>query len=276
MKKFKDKTAIVTGGASGIGRAMCDSLARHGAIVIVADINMDGAKRVSESIVSSGGRATAVKLDVTKNDDVQKIIKDTAQKHGHLDYMFNNAGIGIIGDERDKTLDDWRKVININLMGVVYGTLAAYSVMVKQGFGHIVNTASIAGLIPAPTEVAYGAVKHAVVGLSTSLRAEGSAIGVKVSAICPGVIRTPFFDASREVNSKMDEFLTTLNPVTMNDVDRAASIILRGVACNKALIVFPFHTRFAWWMNRLDPRIMGLFGRYNMWRFRKITRKSEA
>ena len=276
MKKFKDKTAIVTGGASGIGRAICENLARHGAIVIVADINIEGARQVAESITANGGRAEAEKLDVTKKEDVQKIIKDTADKYGHLDYIFNNAGIGIIGDERDKTFDDWQKVIDINLMGVIYGALAAYSVMVKQGSGHIVNTASIAGLIPAPTQVAYGTVKHAVVGLSTSLRAEGAALGVKVSAICPGIIRTPFFDASREQNTKMDEFLTTLNLVTMNDVNKAAPIILRGVARNKALVVFPFHSRFAWWMNRLNPRIMGLFGRYNMWRFRRVTGKSGA
>ena len=104
--------------------------------------------------------------------------------------MFNNAGIGIIGDERDKSFDGWQKIIDVNLMGVIYGTLAAYSLMTEQGSGHIVNTASIAGFLPAPVEVAYGTTKHAVARLSTSLRAEGAALGVKVSAICPGVMNT--------------------------------------------------------------------------------------
>jgi NAD(P)-dependent dehydrogenase (short-subunit alcohol dehydrogenase family) len=276
MKKFRDKTVIVTGGASGIGRAICENIARHGAIVTVADINLDGAKDAADFIIASGGRAKAVRLDVTKKDKVQKLVKDTADENGHLDYIFNNAGIGIIGDERYKTLDEWQEIIDVNLMGVIYGTLAAYHVMVKQGSGHIVNTASIAGLMPAPTEVSYGTTKHAVVGLSTSLRAEGAALGVKVSAVCPGVIRTPFFDASRKQNDKIDKFLAKYNPVTMNNVDRAARIILRGVARNKAFIVFPFYIRLLWWMIRVDPRLIILFGRFNMRRYRRMMRDSSS
>jgi NAD(P)-dependent dehydrogenase (short-subunit alcohol dehydrogenase family) len=276
MKKFKDKTAIVTGGASGIGRALCFNLARHGAFVTVADINIEGAKQVAESIASSGGRAGAVKLDVTKKEDVQKIIKDTAEEHGRLDYIFNNAGIGNIGDERDKTFDDWQRIIDINLLGVIYGTLAAYSLMVKQGSGHIVNTASIAGLMPSPTEVAYGTVKHAVVGLSTSLRVEGAALGVKVSAICPGIIQTSFFETSAFLNAKREEFMATLKLFTMKDVDKAAHIILRGVARNKALIIFPLYARCAWWLIRLNPLIMSTYLRFHMRLFRKVSRRTKT
>jgi NAD(P)-dependent dehydrogenase (short-subunit alcohol dehydrogenase family) len=275
MKTFSDKNAIVTGGASGIGRALCENLAKCGAIVTVADIDHGGAGQVAKSIVSSGGRAEAVTLDVTKKADVEKLINETAQKHGSIDYMFNNAGIGIIGDERDKGFDGWQKIIDVNLMGVIYGTLAAYSLMTEQGSGHIVNTASIAGFLPAPVEVAYGTTKHAVVGLSTSLRAEGAALGVKVSAICPGVMKTGFFDASPVLDAKRDEFMSMFKLLTMIDIDRAAKIALRGVARNRAMIVFPFNARFAWWLHRLHPSIMVLLGRYNMMRFRKIKGRVE-
>ena len=275
MKIFKDRKAVVTGGASGIGRALCENLARYGAIVTVADIDHEGAGQVAKSIVSSGGRAEAVTLDVTKKADVEKLINETAQKHGSIDYIFNNAGIGIIGDERDKSFDGWQKIIDINLMGVIYGTLAAYSLMTEQGSGHIVNTASIAGFMPAPTEVAYGTTKHAVVGLSMSLRAEGAALGVKVSAICPGVMKTAFFDTSPVLNAKRDEFMSMFKLITMNDIDRAAKIVLRGVARNRAMIVFPLNARFAWWLHRLHPSIMVLVGRYNMMRFRKIKGRAE-
>lgn len=275
MKIFKDRKAVVTGGASGIGRALCENLARYGAIVTVADIDHEGAGQVAKSIVSSGGRAEAVTLDVTKKADVEKLINETAQKHGSIDYLFNNAGIGIIGDERDKSFDGWQKIIDINLMGVIYGTLAAYSLMTEQGSGHIVNTASIAGFMPAPTEVAYGTTKHAVVGLSMSLRAEGAALGVKVSAICPGVMKTAFFDTSPVLNAKRDEFMSMFKLVTMNNIDRAAKIVLRGVARNRAMIVFPLNARILWWLHRLHPSILVLFGRYNMMRFRKIKGRVE-
>ena len=275
MKIFNDRTAIVTGGASGIGRALCEHLAKYGAIVTVADIDPEGAERVAESIVASGGRAEAVRLDVTSKGDVEEVINKTAGKHGSIDYMFNNAGIGIIGDERDKNFDGWRKIIDVNLMGVIYGTLAAYALMTEQRSGHIVNTASIAGFMPAPVEVAYGTTKHAVVGLSTSLRAEGAALGVKVSAICPGVMKTAFFETSPVLNAERNEFLSMFELLTMTDIDRAAKIILRGVARNRAMIVFPFNTRLAWWLHRLHPSLMGLVGQYNMKRFRKLKRSAE-
>ena len=275
MKKFYHKSAIVTGGASGIGRALCENLAKYGAIVTVADIDHEGAGQLAKSIVSSGGKAEAVTLDVTKKADVEELVNETAQRHGSIDYMFNNAGIGIIGDERDKSFDGWRKIIDVNLMGVIYGTLAAYSLMTEQGSGHIVNTASIAGFLPAPVEVAYGTTKHAVVGLSTSLRAEGAALGVKVSAICPGVMKTEFFDTSPVLNAKRDEFMSMFKLLTMTDIDRAAKIVLRGVARNRAMIVFPLNARIAWWLHRLHPSIMVLIGRYNMKRFRKIKGRVE-
>src|SRR4051812_25696843 len=133
MKAFNDKVAVVTGGASGIGRAVCQALAKHGAQVIVADLDGAAAEEVARNIRTRGGRADAKPLDVRDADAVQKLADGAVAAHGRIDYFFNNAGIAIGGEERDVTLDDWRKVIDVDLMGVVYGVRAAYAIMVKQG-----------------------------------------------------------------------------------------------------------------------------------------------
>ncbi len=165
MDAFKDKVAIVTGGASGIGRELCRQLGGHGATVIVADVNREGAEEAASSIAgSTAGRTRAALLDVTDAEEVRKLIQDTAAEFGRLDYMFNNAGIASGGEMRDMDWEHWRRMLDINLMGVIYGARAAYSVMVEQGFGHIVNTASGAGLFPIANSTPYVTTKHGVVG----------------------------------------------------------------------------------------------------------------
>ncbi len=202
MDCFREKVAIVTGGASGIGRRVCEELSGHGAKTIVADIDLEGAQEVSKTISGNGGTAWAARVDVTDAEAIRELIDETVADHGRLDYMFNNAGIDIGGETRDLLPEHWDRVLDINLMGVVYGTRTAYSLMVKQGFGHIVNTASLCGIMPIPLQVPYATAKHAVVGLSTSLRTEGAGLGVKVSAFCPGVIQTPLIEKSMVVKGK--------------------------------------------------------------------------
>ena len=127
MNLFNSKVAIITGGASGIGRALCEELADRGAIVIVADINAEGSEQVAALISSEGGQAYPASLNVVNQEDVETLIENTARKYNRLDYMFNNAGIAFGGEMRDMNMDQWRKVFDINLMGVLYGTSAAYS-----------------------------------------------------------------------------------------------------------------------------------------------------
>jgi NAD(P)-dependent dehydrogenase (short-subunit alcohol dehydrogenase family) len=255
MDCFKGKVAIVTGGASGIGRTVCEELGKHGTATIVADINLEGAQEVSKTISGNGGSASAARLNVTVAEEICKLIDETVAEHGRLDFMFNNAGIDIGGETRDLLPEHWDRVLDINLMGVVYGTRAAYSLMVRQGFGHIVNTASLCGIIPIPLQVPYATAKHAVVGLSTSLRTEGAGLGVRVSAFCPGVIRTPLIEKSMVVNSSMEEILS-LSPLKIMDVNDAVRVMLRGVARNQAIIVCPFQSWMSWWMYRLSPAFM--------------------
>jgi NAD(P)-dependent dehydrogenase (short-subunit alcohol dehydrogenase family) len=246
---LNEKVAIVTGGGSGIGEALCAELARRGARVVVADIDGDDAGRVAAAIAGSGGQATASTVDVAREQDVRRLVEDTAAAHGRLDYLFNNAGIAIGGESRYLSLDHWHQVLEVDLYGVLHGILAAYPIMVRQGFGHIVNTSSASAFFPHPANAPYCTAKHALVGLSLSLRIEGADLGVKVSCVCPGFVHTNFYRNVILVNPNLpaDVPVEELSgaPAKMMDATRAAEVILDGVARNQALIVFPASIRWA-------------------------------
>ena len=243
---FKDKVAIVTGGASGIGQALCETLCERGARVVIADIDLAQAQQVAAAISAKGGHARAAQVNVINREFVQKLVADTVSDFGRLDYMFNNAATPATrGALRDIPLEVWDRSIDVNLRGVINGTLAANALMVRQGFGHIVNTGSLAGLVGYPTNTPYAATKAAVVNLSMSLRAESVESGVKVSVVCPG----PVHGYAPEMRNKL--IGTT----------RAAQLILDGVARNRAIIVFPRTARILWWLYRLSPNLVLLIGR---------------
>jgi len=252
-KTFEHKVAIVTGGGAGIGEALCGELARRGARVIVADIDAEAAERVAGSIVAAGGQAEARHLDVSDDQQVRGLIEEAAARHRRLDYLFNNAGIAVGGDARDLTLEQWRRVLDVDLYGVLYGTLAAYPLMARQGFGHIVNVSSVTGLVPQPINAPYATAKHAVVGLSLSLRLEGADLGVKVSVVCPGYVKTSIYEHVELVGVNRAE--ATRPPIKGIEAADAARAILEGVLRNQAVIVFPPVFRWAWRAYRLVPSI---------------------
>ena len=255
MSEFQDKVAIVTGGASGIGRALCKELGRRGAVVVVADIDREGAEEVARAVSDGGGKASSVGVDVAEEMAVKALVGEAAVEYGRLDYMFNNAGIGVGGEQRDMPGELWRRVVEVDLMGVVYGTAAAYSLMVRQGYGHIVNTSSMAGLIGMPTAVPYTAAKFGVVGLSTSLRAEAEELGVKVSVVCPGFVESNIFYTSTLLQVDREELLALPLPKKV-PAPKAAETILKGVQRNRAIIVFPLLARLFWRLYRLSPSLM--------------------
>lgn len=265
---FKDKVAIVTGGGSGIGEALCLELARRGAHVVVADIDSYDAKRVAEAIEANGGRAQSRPADVSQEGDVKRLVEETAAAHGHLDYMFNNAGIAIGGDARDLTLDQWRRVLDVDLYGVLYGALAAYKIMVRQGSGHIVNVSSAVGLLPQPLNAPYSTAKHAVVGFSRSLRLEGAGLGVKVSVVCPGYVRTNIYQNAVVVNMPRQEAIRP--PAKMLSAAQAAREILAGVARNQAVIVFPANMRVAQRVYFFSPRVIDRYALREVRRVREL------
>jgi NAD(P)-dependent dehydrogenase (short-subunit alcohol dehydrogenase family) len=260
VSQFEKKVAIVTGGASGIGRALCEELAQRGAaMVILADANAEGAEQVASAITTAGGRVRVAYLDVSRAEDVQRLIDDTVSEHGRLDFMFNNAGIALGGEVRDLSLEHWQRVLAVNLWGVIYGTIAAYQAMTRQGFGHIVNTASLGGLIPEPMATPYATAKHAVVGLSTSLRAEAADLGVKVSVVCPGFVQTGVLDAATYVGIRREDAIAEMSSMRMMAATHCARVILRGVERNKAIITDGALTRLLWWLHRLSPTLLDPF-----------------
>jgi len=268
MEQFKDKVAIVTGGGSGIGQALCQELGKKGSMVVVASLHDDHAKRVASAITQNGGQAHAVRVDVSNEKDVRRLIDETVSEYGRLDYLFNNAGIAIVGDARDLTLEQWRRVLEVNLHGVLYGTVIAYPIMVGQGFGHIVNVSSATGLIPGPIYAPYCTSKHAIVGLSLSLRVEGADLGVNVSVVCPGSVRTNIWQAATIVNVP-PERRAALTPRKMMEASKAARTILGGVSRNQAIIAFPAGVRLVWRLYRLSPHLLDRLMLYAIRTFRK-------
>lgn len=272
MGHFADKVAIVTGAASGIGEALGKALAQSGAKPVLADINVSRLNKVAESIIDAGHAAEAIPLDVSNYDDVKKLVTDTASKHGRLDFIFNNAGIAVGAEVRDCSIEDWRNVLNTNLMGVVHGVASAYPLMVQQGFGHIINTASIEGLVPYPATVSYVASKFGVVGLSNSLRIEGRDLGVKVSVVCPGYIKTPIFETSKMIKIDREKVLAELPDRLGITPQECARVILKGVERNKAIIVVTAMAKFLWLLQRISPNlILWMMGR-NLKKSRKEMR----
>ena len=269
MNNFKGKVVIVTGAASGIGRALSEELGRAQAVVAATDINTENLQEVASGITEAGGQAISAHLDVTQSADVTDFVNKIADEYGHIDYIFNNAGISVAGEARDMDLDHWHKVINVNLMGVIYGTTAVYPLMVKQGFGHIVNIASLAGLIGSPLNIPYATTKFAVVGLSTSLRGEGEDLGVKVSVVCPGYVKTGIYDATPILKADREKALANIS-FKMMDATKAAQLILSGVIRNKAVITFPYYAGLLWWFYRFHPAILRPLGRKIIREFRTI------
>ena len=219
MSRLDGKTALITGAASGIGRASAERMATEGAAIMCADIDGDGAEQTALTIEQRGGNASFLALDVSSESEVKGAVERTVQDLGGLDILFNNAGVGG-GDF------GWDGTIAINLSGVYYGLFYGIPVMVERGGGAVINTASIAGLVGltlgslsedqpvgmAPGTGAYIAAKHGVAGLTKQFAVAFGAKGVRVNAIAPGYIETPMTEGIRDIDGAT-EYLKSLHPL---------------------------------------------------------------
>lgn len=234
----------------------------------MADRQVEVAEAVADEIRRTGGRATTAELDVRDAEQFERVAQEAQRKGGSIDYLFNNAGIGVAGDAAHYSLADWFDVFDVNLRGVVHGVHAVYPIMREQGSGHIINTASMAGLIPSAEAASYATSKHAVVGLSKALRIEAGVHGVRVSALCPGVIRTPILTAGKYgrlnmkdgAEAKVLEIWERMRPM---DVDVFARKAMRGIDRNRPIIIEPAHWRFFYLMERMSPR-------FSLWLWTKL------
>lgn len=257
MQPFRDKVAIVTGGGMGLGRALCEQLGTNGALVVVADVDGEAAQRVASELLGRGLRARAATVDVADAQAVTLLVQKTASELGRLDYLFNNAAIVIGGEARDLSIEQWDRVLAVNLRGVIYGALAAYPIMVRQAEGHIVNISSLSGLIPQPGNAPYSTAKWGLVGFSLALRCEAADLGVKVSVVCPGDMKTDIYRNLTVMKLPRDDIerLSRRTHFLMPQwsAERAAREILKGVARNRAVVVFPGVVRGIWRLYRSLP-----------------------
>ncbi|HJY84233.1 MAG TPA: SDR family oxidoreductase [Candidatus Binatia bacterium] len=208
------KIALVTGAGSGIGRATALVFAREGAKVVVADVVVDGGEETVRQIKAAGGEAIFVTADMAKAAEVEAMVQKAVVTYGRLDCAHNNAGIeGATGRTADYREEDWERVIRVNLTGVWFCMKYEIAQMLKQGGGAIVNTASDAGLLGVPQMPAYVASKHGVVGLTKTAALEYAKSGIRVNAVCPGVIKTPMVERITSQRAGRAERMAAIEPV---------------------------------------------------------------
>lgn len=250
---WHQKTVLITGAASGIGKALATRLCAEGARVWLADLN----PAVKDIAYSLGNNANAQILNVSDYTQWEKAVSEILSKAKSLDYLFNNAGIGFGCDSRELTHQHYDRYIDVNIRGVTNGIALVYPLMIRQGFGTIVNTASMGGLMPSALMSPYAMTKHAVVGLSESLRLEAKHKGINIITLCPGSVNTPIFDSTgidglpvkrhtnlREYAREKD---TSISP------DLFAEKALKDIEKNKTLIIYPRLMRILVWIHRHFP-----------------------
>ncbi len=210
---LKDKVAIVTGGSSGIGRAIALAFAREGAKVVVSDLDDTGGRDTVQQLTQQGGEAIFVRADVALPSAMEQLVQQAVGRYGALHVACNNAGVG--GDTvptADYPIDEWNRVLNINLSGVFYGMKYQIPALLKAGGGAIVNIASILGVVAFPTAPAYTAAKHGVLGLTQTAALDYSARGVRVNAVGPGFIHTPMI-SKLEADNAVNAMLVAAHPI---------------------------------------------------------------
>ena len=232
---YKDRICIVTGANSGIGYAISNELLKRGAVVYLAGRSPDKISKAAKEFSSYGDNVRTLIMDITKQEDVQRGIEHVATEAGRIDLLFNNAGVGGTIPFEQATMDDWKKIIDTNIWSVIYGVSAAVPLMLKQGEGHIVNTSSIAGIVPPPFQSLYSLTKYGVTGMTECLKYEYADKGIKFSTICPANIATPIFNKGIDGKSYGELRI----PDDAYPADKAASLILDRVSENKGIIIVP-------------------------------------
>ena len=199
MPPFADKRALIYGAAHGIGRAVALEFARRGAQIAIADIDAAGAERAAAAIVAVGGKATGLACDVTRDEAVRDAAAEAERRIGEIDIVMNNVGVILSGNPEDIPIDEWQRILNINLLSIVRSNAVFVPKMIARGGGHIVNTASFAGLYPyAANRMPYVAAKAAVVALSESLALYLHPKGVRMSCLCPGPVMTKVAEGMKQ------------------------------------------------------------------------------
>ncbi len=256
---------MVTGAASGIGRAIAEAFADRGAVLALADIDAPGLERVREELEARGAEVGTWRVDVSDASQVRAFCDEVYRRFSRVDVLCNNAGVSVGGRFEDITLEDWEWIMGVNLWGAIHGCLCFYPRMIAQGGGgHIVNISSGLALAPLPGSVPYCTTKYALLGLSETLRAEAARHGVGVTVVCPGFILTNIFRSSRErtmapglTHEESAAGVERLLRKRRYDARRVAEKVVEAVERNRGVVPLCWEVRLGDLLHRTSRRLYG-------------------
>lgn len=262
MTEIQNRIAVVTGAASGIGRALALGLAQEGARLVLADINQAGLTETAALIQKAGhAKAVTYALDVSSRDDVQAFADDVEARFGGADIVLNNAGVTHFSKVEDLSYEDFEWIMNIDFWGVIHGTKSFLPQMRRKGSGHVVNISSIFGIVGAPAQSAYNAAKFAVRGFTEALRLEMRGSGIEISCVHPGGVKTGIMRTARYLqhvpNDAREKMWSDFDLLPLLPADKAAQIIIKGIKKNKKRIIVGNDARMMDWIQRLLPSSYG-------------------
>ncbi|NUO02168.1 MAG: SDR family NAD(P)-dependent oxidoreductase [Saprospiraceae bacterium] len=267
---FFKKAIIITGAASGIGKALARLLNKHKARLYLLDLNEEGLLTLSESLKKTNPNVFIFCFDVSDHERFENFCQEFLKTETSPDYLFNNAGIGIGGEVKDLDIQTWKRIIEVNLFGTINGVQLFYPLMVKNRKGHIVNISSLAGLAPLPGEAPYVASKYAIQGLTEALEIEASFYNVKVTAVCPGVVRTPIYRTGAVIGFSKKKILE-LWPKGITAKD-CAELILEGVEKGKRIVVITAFAKAIYFAKRFFSSLL----RLSFLRYFRIVKQSKV
>lgn len=256
MRDFNGKRALVTGAASGLGRCLATDLAERGADVVVIDVNEEGLRETAAMVEAKGRRCLARRVDVSDYAAMRAMAEEVISDWGGVDILVNNAGVGVGGELADIPIEDFEWIVGINLMGEVYGTRLFLPGMIERGRGHIVNVASLSGLVVLPLHLPYTTTKFALVGFSEALWIELKRRGIGVTMICPGAIRTNIMDSTRTHEGEGMQFARKWQGVLQKmgkEPEEVSRIALRAVERDRFMALTGPEAYLLYYMKRLAP-----------------------
>lgn len=252
MKQIHDKVALVTGGASGIGKETALAFAREGAHIVLADVNELGMREVATQIEEIGRSALQVQTDVSRQDQVEALCRKAREEFGGVDILMNNAGVALISEIKDTEIKEWEWILGIHLWGAIYSTHYLLPHMIERRSGHIINISSWAGLLGTPTIGAYATAKFGLVGMSEVLRTELEKYHIGVTVVCPGMIKTNVLGSAKFKGFKKDYMEKGQNMGTSPKT--LAKRIVKAVKKNQALVLTDL-AKFAFATKRFSPAL---------------------
>ena len=259
MKKNDSKTVVITGGASGLGLALASTYSKNGWSVVIADVDKDKGEKVTHDLSKKGRDILFLECDVRNDNDVRSLHLACVNRWEKIDLLINNAGvISTLGATDHSSIDEWQRVIDINLLGVVRGCKAFIPTFKAQESGHIVNIASIAGLNSLPGFANYNASKAAVISLSETLRLELKKRNIGVTVVCPSIFKT---NLANSIKDPVDDHIEKINKIMERSSISASDIsdqIYKAVNKNKFFLLPHKHTWLIWWLKRFSLRLYEL------------------